>query len=104
MKKIIVLLSAAITLLLLAGCATTYPVGVIYTNVKLPVTATMNKGKPTKAGTSQSKSFVGMVATGDSSIDKAVRDGNITQVQYVDWHAENVLGFLGTYETLVKGQ
>ena len=103
MKKIMILLSASIALLFLAGCATTQPVGIVYTNVKLPVTATQNKGKPTKEGTSRSQSFVGMVATGDSSIDKAVRDGSITEVQYVDWHAKNIMGFLGTYETVVKG-
>ncbi|MCF7792233.1 MAG: hypothetical protein K9M56_09595 [Victivallales bacterium] len=104
MKKITVLPSIVLALLFLAGCATNYPVGIVYTNVKLPVTATQNKGKPTKVGTSESQSFVAVVATGNSSIDKATRDGDISEIQYVDWHAKNVLGFIGTYKTIVKGK
>ena len=104
MKKIIILLISLFTSSLFTGCATTYPVGIIYTNVKLPLTATQNKGKSTKLGVSTSNSYVGVVATGDSSIDRAVRNADIDEVQYIDWHAKSILGFIGTYKTLVKGK
>jgi hypothetical protein len=53
---------------------------------------------------STSNSYVGVVATGDSSIDRAVRNADIDEVQYIDWHAKSILGFIGTYKTLVKGK
>jgi hypothetical protein len=104
MKKMVLLLIGGIAIFTLTGCATSYPVGIIYTNVKLPVTATQNSGMPTKLGVSTSDSYLGIVATGDSSIDKAVRNVGITEVQYVDWQAKSILGFHGIYKTLVKGK
>ena len=101
MKSRLVVLSAA--LLFLAGCATAFPVGSIYTEIALPVVATSNTGKALKTGTAECKSILAVVALGDCSIAAAKRQGNITRVQHVDWQAENILGVIGKYKVIVYG-
>ncbi|OQX62042.1 MAG: TRL-like protein family [Desulfococcus sp. 4484_241] len=85
------------------GCATPFPYGSLYTEVKMPIGASANV-KATKKGVAESKSILGLVATGDSSIKTAMRNGGITRISYVDWEAENILGIIGTYKTVVYGQ
>ncbi len=89
---------------LLIGCATPYPVGFLYTEIKLPVEGEAVSGKATKVGIAECKSIMGWVATGDCSIDAAVKDGNITKIHYIDWEAENILGVIGKYKTIVYGE
>ena len=103
MKKlgIIAALFAAATL---AGCATPYPQGIIYTELKLPVNVTSNNGKTAKVGTAECMSVLGMVATGDCSIEAAKKQGGITKVHHVDWDAKNVLGIIGNYKVVVYGE
>jgi hypothetical protein len=85
------------------GCATPYPMGSAYTNVKLPVIATAATDAP-KVGTSECKSYFGLVAVGDASIDAAMKNGGIRKVHHVDWEASNILGIIGTYKTVVYGE
>ena len=89
--------------LFVTGCASSVPVGSFYTNLKLPVTATDNSVS-TKVGMSESFSCFGLVATGDSSIETAKKNGGITKVSHVDWEAENILGFFGKYKVTVYGE
>ena len=87
---------------LLSACASSYPVGSIYTKVSLPVGATSNaKGK--KVGEASCKSILAMVAIGDCSIAAAKKNGNITSVTCMDWDAENILGIIGNYKLKVYG-
>ncbi len=90
--------------LMLSGCATSYPVGGLYTGVKLPVDATSNQVKATKAGTASCRSILSLVATGDCSLETAKEDGNIDKVTHVDWEADNILGIIGNYQVTVYGQ
>jgi hypothetical protein len=101
---LIVLVGLAGLLFILTGCATIYPSGAIYTNVQLPVTVTDNAGTPMKTGTAQATSILGLVATGDASIEAAKKNGNITKVYHVDWDAMNVLGIYGRYTVTVYGE
>lgn len=87
----------------LIGCATPYPMGSAYTNVKLPVIATAASESP-KVGTAECKSYFGLVATGDASIDAAMKNGGIKKVHHVDWEANNILGIIGTYKIIVYGE
>ncbi len=87
---------------LLGGCATSAPIGGIYTDVTLPLQATSAQGG-TKVGTSQCTSILAMLATGDCSIEAAKAAGGITEVTSVDWKANNILGIIGTYTTTVRG-
>ena len=89
--------------LFVTGCASSMPTGVFYTNLKLPVGATGNSAS-TKVGTAESCSYFGLIATGDSSIETAKRNGGIRSVSHVDWEAHNILGFIGKYKVTVYGE
>ena len=105
MKKYIALSLAAIAAALVSGCDRSVPSGVLLTEVTLPVAVTSNTCKVApKVGKSQCKDFFGLIATGDASVNAAMRDGNIKTVYYVDWKANNVLGVIGTYECTVYGE
>ena len=103
MKKAIGCLMAVMLLgLFLSGCATPYPYGALYTEIKAPVSATGNVSY-SKVGVSKATSVFGLVATGDCSIKAAVENGGIRTVKYVDYEAKNILGIIGEYITTVYG-
>jgi len=102
LRRSLVRLSAVAALC--TGCATAYPIGVVFTDVKLPVGATANVGKGTKTGEATCKTVLSIVATGDCSIEAAKQQGGITKVYSVDWSANNVLGIYGTYKVVVTGE
>ena len=93
------LLVSAVTL---TGCATSVPVGSVFTNVQLPVAATSN-AQASKSGSATCASILGLVATGDCSMETAKKNGNITSVAHADWKANNILGIFGNYELTVHG-
>ena len=89
---------------LLSGCATPYPIGIVYTELQMPFNAVTDEDVAyTKVGTAQAVSILGLVATGDASLRAAVRDGKISKIKYVDYSARNILGFYGEYTTTVYG-
>ncbi len=102
MKALIKRLSMVAGILYLTGCATPYPVGNIFTNVTLPVTAT-DEGSCAKSGEANCASYLAMFSTGDCSIDAAKQNGGISKVSHVDWHAHNILGLVGHYKVVVHG-
>ncbi len=86
MKKIISLILLS---LLVASCAQTsngVTSGFIYTSWKDrdPISRVDNSVPANKSGKSCVKSTLGIIATGDSSIDTAKKNGNITKVSYID--------------------
>ncbi len=104
MKKSMILVYAA-ALMLLAGCASPIPMGTLYTDVKLPVSATANVDTSNlKVGRSMCKSYVGLVTVGDASIEAAKKNGGIKKVVAVDWKAKSTLGVVGEYECIVYGE
>ncbi len=104
MKRTIATFTACAILLFVMGCATSYPIGTLYTELKLPVTATANNGTATKVGTAKCISVLALVAIGDASIEAAKKDGGITKVHHVDWEVENILGVIGKYKVTVYGE
>lgn len=96
-------------LLLIAGlmssCAfTTSPVtGFIYTDVKAPLAVTSNTGS-TKVGTAKMQSILGIVATGDASIEAAAKSAGITKIHHVDYEATSVIGVIATFTVVVYGE
>ena len=105
MKKMSVLLGAGLVAMgLLSGCATSYPIGGILTQLKLPVDVTAGDVRGMKVGKATCKSYLAMIATGDASIDAAKKNGGITKVHYMDWEVENILGIIGTYTLTVYGE
>jgi hypothetical protein len=103
MKKSFNILAVSCLGLGLTACATPYPVGGLWTNVALPVTATANHGVAAKQGEAVCKSYLALFSVGDCSIDVAKKNGGITKVDHVDWHATNFLGIVGTYKLTVYG-
>ena len=102
-KKYTTLTIASIAMLLLAGCATPIPQGSFFTEVKMPVASSGNT-MTSKVGTSMCKSYLGMVAVGDASVEAAKKNGGITKVTSVDWEVRNVLGLVGEYKCIVRGE
>jgi hypothetical protein len=89
----------------LTGCATSFPIGGLYTELKLPVTVTSNPAPAKmKIGVSMCTSILGLVATGDASIDAAMKNGGITKIHHIDWDVRNILGVIGEYKTTVYGE
>lgn len=87
----------------IAGCATPYPYGAIYTEIKAPVSVTDGGLNYSKVGTATAQSIIGLVATGDCSIKAAAANGGITKIKFVDYDAKNILGLFGEYTTTVYG-
>lgn len=88
---------------LLAGCASYWPHGLIYTEVKGPAAVGNDGCNYSKVGKAKATSVLGLVAIGDCSIKAAMQNGNITNIKYVDYDARNILGFYGEYTTTVYG-
>jgi len=91
-----------LVVLFLSGCATPYPMGMVYTEVAFPVAAGEG-GNGSKMGIAKSTSILGIVATGDASMKTAMANGGITRVKHVDYSAKNILGLYGEYTTTVYG-
>ena len=87
--------------LALTGCATYYPAGAFFTQGTMGVQA--DSGKGNKTGRACMKSYLGMIATGDASIDAAKRAGNISKVSTINYEVNNVLGIVGEYCLVVTG-
>lgn len=102
MKK---LLFIPLLALLFTSCAVVQsPVlGLWYTDVKAPVTAT-NNANSSKVGTAEAQSILGLVATGDASIETAAKSAGITKIHHVDQHATSILGIVATYKVFVYGE
>ena len=107
MKKITAMLAAmALVALFASSCATSQPVGALYTNIRLPLAtgeALENPAAP-KLGVAVSNSFCGLIATGDSSITTACANGGIKKIHHVDWEATSLFGIYSTYKCIVWGE
>jgi hypothetical protein len=92
-------------LLLVNGCAMAVaPVnGFWYTDVKGPLEAN-SVGTATKTGEATCKSVLGLVATGDASIEAAAKNGGITKIHHVDFKSWSLLGFYAEFTTIVHGE
>lgn len=102
MKRLLVASTLAFAL---SGCAVaTAPVnGFLYSNVTAPVGITGSADKPTKVGRSYARSILGLIATGDASIDTAAKNGGITKIHHVDHETQVILGVIADYTTIVYG-
>jgi hypothetical protein len=99
MMKYIALLGVV---LMLAGCASFYPAGGIYTEGKMGVQA--GSGAADKTGRACMTSILALVATGDASIEAAKAAGGIKEVVSMNYEVKNILGVWGEYCLVVKGR
>ena len=106
MKKLAVVVAFFAMTYLLSGCAaySAGPViGFIYTDVQAPLTATANP-VASKVGTAEATSILGLVATGDASINTAARNAGITRISHVDYASKSILGIYATFTVYVYGE
>ncbi len=103
MRKMMLGLAGLAAATILTGCATSQPVGALYTEVTLPADVGNTVGA-NKVGRAKCTSILTLVATGDASISAAMRAGGIKQIHHVDWYAKNILGVIGEYECVVYGE
>lgn len=89
----------------LMGCASAMsPVtGAWYTDVKGPIGVTDAYGG-TAMGEACASSILGLIATGDASVDAAKKNGGVAQVTVVDHHSNSILGFYAKFCTVVYGK
>ena len=104
MKKIMTGLAILSLVALLSGCATPMPIGMLYTELTLPMGVTGENIAKLKVGKSECKSVLGLVAIGDASVETAAKNGGITRIHHVDWEAKNILGVIGEYHCIVYGE
>lgn len=99
------LLAASTLAIALSGCAVANaPVnGLLYSNVTGPVGVTGSADKPTKVGRSTARSFFGLYATGNASIEQAAKNGGIVKIHHVDHETQVILGVVADYTTVVYG-
>ena len=91
--------------LMLTSCAmTSSPVtGFVYQSTKGPVTATSNN-LGSKVGTAEATSILGIVGTGDASIQAAAKSAGIKKISHVDYEGSNILGIYAKHTTIVYGE
>lgn len=103
MKKNLVILGFA---LMFTGIQVN-AMGLFYTNTTYPVTATGSKVQDLstlKKGISSAKNILFLVETGDASIDKAAKNGNIKKISYIDIHEKSVFIFWRDIKVIVYGE
>jgi len=107
MKNRPILIILALLAFTLSGCAVNSPVaGAFFTNVKSPQgdKVKLTAKSFSKQGKSQCASYVMVVATGDCSVEEAMKNGSITEVHHVDQQSFSVWFFYQRYETHVYGE
>lgn len=110
MKRMILLVALVVCLAMLSGCAGYYggtlvrpSMGGLYADLTAPISVESDKAG-SKCGTAMSSSILGWVATGDSSIETAAKNGGITTISHVDYHFKNILGIYSEFTTKVYGE
>lgn len=104
MGKLLRFVSVLVLPLVFACAHAQSPVsGFIYTGVSAPVSATSNQAG-SREGRSCASSILGIIATGDASIEAARRAGGISQISAVDEETTSVLGVYASYCTIVRGR
>jgi hypothetical protein len=103
MKNLMIVAAVAMLLSSCAAFVATPVLGAIYTDVKAPVFATSNT-VATKVGTAEATSILGLVATGDASINAAAQKAGIKKISHVDYHGTSILGIFAKYTVYVYGE
>ncbi len=105
-KRLTMLLVISFIAFVLTGCAVVNsPVsnGLIYTGVSGPIAATANDSY-SKVGKSSCVAILGIISTGDASIDAAMKNSGITKIHHVDHKSTSILGIFAQFTTIVYGE
>lgn len=90
---------------LLGGCGAIAPYqpGGLYTSYDSPRQATQN-AVGAKTGKACQTNILGMIATGDASIQAAANKGGVSKIATVDTHFQHILGIFSKTCTRVSGK
>ena len=104
MKKVLFSAVAA-TALLFSSCGSvaTPVAGLFYTDVTYGKSVTSNN-LGSKVGRGKASGILGLIATGDASIESAAKSAGIKKVSHVDAYANSILGIITSYEIVVYGE
>lgn len=99
------IIGSILGLIALSGCATAKsPVtGFWYTDIYSSEAVTSNPAG-NKIGEACNMSILGLIATGDSSIETARRNGGITTITSVDYRSNSIAGVYAKYCAIVRGK
>jgi len=105
MKKYVTIVVLLLFAASFAGCAAAVQplTGSLYSNISAPLLVGPSDEAPTKIGTASATSILGIIATGDASIEAAAKAGGITNIHHVDYNSESTLGIIATYTVTVYG-
>ncbi len=104
MKKILLTIAAASTVLL-AGCsAAPYQPGLVFSSIDAPVAVGSGSVACTKHGQASATNILGLFGAGNASIAKAKENGGITTVSSVDYNFTSILSLFSTTTTKVCGE
>lgn len=103
---------AVFCLTTLTGCGAVIAVGpagaFLYADAKVPSPALAYHGATTtssaKTGMASYTNILGILATGDASLEAAMRAGGITKLHHVDQQYTNILGIIATYKIIAYGE
>lgn len=92
-----------------AGCAVPdrmHIAGSLFVNVGHEGWVVAHDGKvaSTKTGKATQSGILGVVTTGDSSIEAARKAGDVNRISHIDYHASHILGIIGDCTTIVYGE
>ena len=73
--------------------------GLLYMDVKGPL-GPSDGSAGGSSGRACANNILGLVATGDATIDSAKSNGGVTDAKTVEYHSKNIIGF-GTFCTVV---
>lgn len=104
MKKILILASLSLLMISCGHNANKSGPGILYTDTVDPISFDNSVSKPNKIGRACSTRVLALVASGDSSIDAAKRNGYITKISSADTEYFNILGVYGKACTVVRGE
>lgn len=74
-----------------------------YVDVKGPLAVTGNSGS-SKVGTAECQGILGLIATGDASVQTAAKSAGISKIHHVDYESSSILGIIAKYKVVVYGE
>jgi hypothetical protein len=102
MKKLIL---AALVGMFMMTTASFAQMGMLFTSISAPAAITGNTiGAAPKAASGSYSSILGLIATGDASINTMAKAAGITKIFYIDQHITSILGLYVTVEYTIYGE
>lgn len=106
MKNTGILAAACAAAVVATGCLSAPfkpPMG-LYSEVSAPLSTEGPIQTGTKTGEATAKTILGLVATGDCSINTAAKNGGLRKINHVDYRYKNILGIVQETTVVVYGE